>query len=89
MHKWKIDGQYIQQISSFAYLGIWFSENGLWDKHIRVTKEKASNSMQTVLHYTGTHGDNLIAPAFKLFEARCALNFCMAETYGDRMIPQD
>jgi exonuclease III len=55
-HTFTLAGAPLTQVSDIKYLGVWFSENGSWDKHVATSLAKMKKSLGFWRPLLGCHG---------------------------------
>ena len=67
--RWSYDGSRLEIVNSFKYLGINFSYNGKWAKHIRITITKAKYAVMQLCKFARKYEDCEVKLILRLFDA--------------------
>ena len=67
--KWKYRGEVVECVNSFKYLGIRFTNNCKWSKHIKDTIVKAKFSVIQLCRFANRYRDCDIQLNLRLFDA--------------------
>lgn len=69
-HKWKINNQPIEQVTSFRYLGIIFDEKGSWCHQIKNSIANAQRSSRAIISFFYRKGGQYVPAASQVFVAK-------------------
>ena len=75
---WNIQGNIIEQVRHFKYLGVHFHYNASWTVHRKYITNTARNSAQAIARFFYTKGNQFVPAALKVFNAKT----CSQLLYG-------
>ena len=66
---WFYQGEYIDIVSAYKYLGVYFTPKLIWTKAMEVLECQASKPVDRIFHFQRQFGSFQPKDIFKLFEA--------------------
>ncbi|XP_062831915.1 ras-GEF domain-containing family member 1A isoform X1 [Anolis carolinensis] len=87
-HRWFLDGESIEQVCTFTYLGIVFSETGSWLPHHQRSSVRARVRVNQLLKLTNHSQPGSLDPLLKVYKAKVTpMLLYGAEVWGLNQVP--
>uniref|UniRef100_A0A670I2D7 ribonuclease H n=1 Tax=Podarcis muralis TaxID=64176 RepID=A0A670I2D7_PODMU len=82
-HVWHLDEHIINQVNTFKYLGLIYSETASWNTQLSNIKLQAFKSAKAILKFAACKGGNLVNPALSVYKAKTMAQILYgAEVWG-------